>query len=215
MMPAMITAQPAQPSVPRRSPAIVNPKSAAQAGSIVKASAVLVAEVRRCAHVCTRKASALANTPVTSRAPHPVHPRGTPTCRGRGRRREDRQTPRPSPQERARRKAGPAECAHAPRRRHRQGHGRDRESQGKESEQRVERHGVLDLDERDSPDRGDDDQREERQHPAIVPATSVHATIAADAGCARVGRNRPPPEAPFKIIMPAKRADLERRRRLW
>ena len=58
-------------------PRACKPKNAAQTGSIVNASAVRVADVRRCAHVWTRKASALAKTPVTSSAPHTVQPRGT------------------------------------------------------------------------------------------------------------------------------------------
>jgi hypothetical protein len=44
---------------------------------------------------------------------------------------------------------------------------RDRESHRREREERVELHGVLDLDEGDPPDRGDDDQGEERRR-AIV-----------------------------------------------
>ena len=86
-MPAMITAQPAQPSAPSRSPASVKPKSAAHTGSSVKTSAVRFALVRRCAQVCTRNASALANTPVTSSAPHTVQPCGTSS----GRERRDRE----------------------------------------------------------------------------------------------------------------------------
>src|SRR4029077_7698817 len=73
-IPAMITAQPPQPSAPSRSPASVYPKSAAQTGSSVKTSAVRVALVSRCAHVCTRNPIALANTPVTSNAPNTVQP---------------------------------------------------------------------------------------------------------------------------------------------
>ena len=73
----MITTQPIQPTEPSRSPASVKPKNAAHTGSSENASAVRVALVRRCAHVCARNASALAKTPVTSSAPHTVQPCGT------------------------------------------------------------------------------------------------------------------------------------------
>ena len=79
-MPAMITAQPAQPTAPRRSPASAKPKIPANTGSSAKTSAVRVALVRCCAQACTRNASALAKTPVTSSAPHTVQPCGTSTC---------------------------------------------------------------------------------------------------------------------------------------
>ncbi len=52
------------------------PKNAAHTGSSENASAVRVALVRRCAHVCARNASALANTPVTTSALHTVQPCG-------------------------------------------------------------------------------------------------------------------------------------------
>jgi hypothetical protein len=87
----MIAAQPVQPRAPRRSPASVIPKSAAKTGSIVKARAVRVADVLRCAQVWTRKPSALAKTPVTSRAPHTVQPCGTPSSP-----RASATTPRPA-----------------------------------------------------------------------------------------------------------------------
>ncbi len=44
--------------------------------------------------------------------------------------------------------------------------GRDREAHGQECEERVERDRVLNLDERDAPDRRDADEREERAGPA-------------------------------------------------
>ena len=76
-IPAMITAQPSQPTAPSRSPASVKPKNAAQTGSSENASAVCVALVRRCAQVWARNASALAKTPVTISAPQTVQPCGT------------------------------------------------------------------------------------------------------------------------------------------
>src|SRR5262249_6126266 len=76
-IPAMITAHPRTPTTPSVSPASVIPKNAAHTGSSENASAVRVALVRRCAHVCARNASALAKTPVTSSAPHTVQPCGT------------------------------------------------------------------------------------------------------------------------------------------
>ena len=70
----MISAQPPQPIAPSRSPASQKPKIPAHTGSIANASAVRVALVRRCAHVWTRKASALAKMPVTSSALQTVQP---------------------------------------------------------------------------------------------------------------------------------------------
>ena len=75
----MISAAPAQPAAPSRSPASQKPKTAVQTGSIAKASAVRAAESCRCAHVWTRNPSALAKMPVTRSAPHTTHPRGTST----------------------------------------------------------------------------------------------------------------------------------------
>ncbi len=51
----------------------------AKTGSIANAIAVREALICRCAQVWTRKPSALAKIPVTSSAPHTVHPRGTST----------------------------------------------------------------------------------------------------------------------------------------
>ena len=75
-IPARMTAQPPQPTAPSRSPASEKPKIPVKTGSSVKISAVCVALVRRWAQLWTRYASALANTPVTTSAPHTVQPVG-------------------------------------------------------------------------------------------------------------------------------------------
>ena len=75
----MISAQPAQPSAPSRSPASQKPKMPAKTGSIANAIAVREALIRRCAQVWTRKPSALAKIPVTRSALQTVHPCGTST----------------------------------------------------------------------------------------------------------------------------------------
>ena len=64
--------------------------------------------------------------------------------------------------------AAPVEPAQSARGRAREREARDREAHGEEGEQRVERDGVLDLDERDAPDRGDRDQREKCLHRAAA-----------------------------------------------
>ena len=79
-IPAMIRTHPVHATAPSRSPASQKPKSAAQTGSSANASAVRAADRRRCAHVCTRNASAEAKTPVTISAPQTVQPRGTSSC---------------------------------------------------------------------------------------------------------------------------------------
>ena len=57
---------------------------------------------------------------------------------------------------------------------------RDAEAHRQEGEQRIERDGVLDLDERHAPNGGDEDQGEESRHRAILRQTlglsSVHGT---------------------------------------
>src|SRR4249919_3685710 len=72
-------------------------------------------------------------------------------------------------------RSSPAVCSVYPAASSRPGNGqgqrRDPEAHRQEGEQRIERDGVLDLDERHAPNSGDEDQGEESRHRAILRQT--------------------------------------------